>query len=80
MTPDVLLDIPESLYLRSISPFSTSMQRGSQAEVVRMYKLGRKMDHSRIFGRMPGYMRRQPCSPDDVISRGLEGYAAGQRR
>ena len=28
MTPDVLLDIPESLYLRSISQFLAIMQRG----------------------------------------------------
>jgi hypothetical protein len=38
MTPEVLLDIPESLYLRSISQFLAIMQRGSPTKVARTYK------------------------------------------
>ena len=45
MTPDSLLVIPESLYLRSISPFLTIMQRGSLTQVVRMYQTPASASH-----------------------------------
>ncbi len=38
MTPDVLLGIPETLYLRSISPFLIVMQCGNPVGLVLMYK------------------------------------------